>query len=80
MTVYLKGHVGDVDQLVVCEREQVEEAELGESSRLDLLHSVTIDHELFQRGQSIEGLLDSQNRRDNVFTLSHGNQSKSNDE
>lgn len=57
LTFYLKGHVGDVDQLVVCEREQVEEAQLGESSRLDLLHSVPIDHELFQRGQAIKGLL-----------------------
>ena len=56
---YLEGHVGNVDQLVVCEREQVEEAQLGESSGLDLFHAITVDHELLQRGQAIEGLLDS---------------------
>ena len=55
---YLKGHVGDVDQLVVCEGEQVEEAELRERPGLDLFHTITIEHELLQRGQSIEGLLD----------------------
>lgn len=54
VSVHLKGHVGDVDQLVVCKGEQVEEAELRESSRLDLFHSVTVDHELLQRGQSIK--------------------------
>lgn len=52
--VYLESHVGDVDQLVVREGEQVEEAELRESSRLDLFHAVTVDHELLQRGQAVE--------------------------
>lgn len=46
--LYLEGHVGDVDQLIVREGEQVEEAQLRESSRLDLLHAVTVDHELLQ--------------------------------
>lgn len=55
---YLEGHVGDVDQLVVCEGEQVEEAELGESSGLNLLHTVPVDHELLQRGQTVKRLLD----------------------
>lgn len=54
VSVHLKGHVGDVDQLVVCKGEQVEEAELRESSRLDLFHSVAVDHELLQRGQAIK--------------------------
>lgn len=44
MSLHLKGHVGDVDQLVVCQGEQVEEAKLGEGSGLDLFHSVTVDH------------------------------------
>lgn len=51
---YLEGHVGDVDQLVVCKGEQVEEAELRESSGLDLFHAITVDHELLQRGQAVE--------------------------
>lgn len=72
VSVHLKGHVGDVDQLVVCKGEQIEEAELRESSRLDLFHSVAVDHELLQRGQSVKGLLDSQNtKEDKMFTLSH---------
>lgn len=50
VSLHLKGHVGDVDQLVVCQGEQVEEAKLGEGSGLDLFHSVTVDHELLQRG------------------------------
>lgn len=68
MSVHLEGQVRDVDQLVVSQGEQVEEAELGESSRLDLFHSVTVDHELLQRGQSVKGLLGSQNtRQDKMF-------------
>lgn len=46
--VYLEGHVGNVDQLVVCEGEQVEKTQLGESSRLNFFHAVTVDHELLQ--------------------------------
>lgn len=60
--MHLKGHVRDVDQLIVRKREQVEEAQLRERSRLDLLHSVAVDHQLLQRGQSVKGLLDSQIR------------------
>lgn len=51
---YLEGHVRDVHQLVVCQGEQVEEAELRESSRLDLFHSITVDHKLLQGGQAVE--------------------------
>lgn len=65
--MYLEGHVGDVDQLVVCKGEQVEEAELRESSRLDLFHAVTVDHELLQRGQTVKGLLDTQSTKKAKF-------------
>lgn len=51
---YLEGHVGDVDELVVRDGEQVEEAQLRESPRLDLFHTVPVNHELLQRGQTIE--------------------------
>lgn len=47
-SLYLEGHVGDVDQLIVCDGKQVEEAQLRESSGLDLFHTVTVDHELLQ--------------------------------
>lgn len=67
--VYLESHVGDVDQLVVCKGEQVEEAELRESSRLDLFHAVTVDHELLQRGQTVKRLLDSQSTKTFFFFL-----------
>lgn len=66
MSAHLKGHVRDVDQLIVRKREQVEEAQLRERSRLDLFDSVAVDHQLLQRGQSIKGLLDLQ------ITSSHG--------
>lgn len=52
--MYLEGHVRDVHQLVVCKGEQVEEAELRESSRLDLFHTITVDHKLLQGGQAVE--------------------------
>lgn len=39
---YLEGHVGDVNQLVVGESQHVEEAELCEGSRLDLLHAIVV--------------------------------------
>lgn len=42
---YLEGHVGDVAQLVVCEGEKVQEAQLGERSRLDLLQTVVVHQE-----------------------------------
>lgn len=44
--VYLEGEVGNIDQLVVCEGEQVEESQLGESSRLNFFHTVVVDHKL----------------------------------
>lgn len=40
--------------MVVREREEVEEAELRESPGLDLLHAVSVDHELLQRGEAVE--------------------------
>ena len=49
MCLHLEGHVGDVHQLIVRKGEQVEESQLRESSRLDLLHAVTVDHKLLQR-------------------------------
>ena len=54
MFVYLEGHVGDVDQLVVCDREKVEEAQLRERPRLDLVHTVAVNNKLLQRGQAIK--------------------------
>lgn len=59
--MHLKGQVGDVDELVVCQGEKVEEAKLRESSRLDLFHSVSVDQELLQGGESVERLLHSEN-------------------
>lgn len=59
--VNLKGQVGDVDQLVVCQGEKVEEAKLRESSRLDLFHSISVDQELLQGGESVKRLLHSEN-------------------
>ena len=61
--VYLEGHVGDVHQLVVCEGQQVEEAQLREGSWLDLLHAVPVDHQLLQRGEAVEGLLHAAGQR-----------------
>lgn len=43
---HLEGHVGDINQLVVGESQQVEEAELHEGSRLDLLHAVMVQIQL----------------------------------
>lgn len=54
---HLEGHVGDVNQLVVGEGQHVEEAELCEGSRLDLLHTVMIQEQLLQGGEAIERLL-----------------------
>lgn len=54
---YLKGHVGNVHELVTGESQHVEEAQLREGSRLDLLHAVVIQVQLLQGGQPIEGLL-----------------------
>ena len=68
---YLEGHVGDVHQLVVCEGEQVEEAELRESSGLNLLHPVTVDQELLQRGQAVKRLLDSQGTHQGTHQETH---------
>lgn len=48
LCLYLEGKVGDVDQPIVRDGEQVEEAQLRESSRLDLLHTVAINHKLLQ--------------------------------
>lgn len=53
----LEGHVGDVDQLVVGQGQQVEEAQLGEGPRLDLLHPVVVDEQLLQGSQSVKRLL-----------------------
>ncbi|TNN51376.1 hypothetical protein EYF80_038413 [Liparis tanakae] len=65
--LYLEGHVGDVDQPVVGERQQVEEAQLREGSGLDLLHAVTVHHELLQRGQAVQRLLGSRGETDNLI-------------
>lgn len=54
---YLKGHVGDVNQLVVGECQHVEEPKLCEGSRLDLLHTVMIQMQLLQGGEAVKGLL-----------------------
>lgn len=59
---HLKGQVGDVDELIVHERQQVEEAELGESARLDLFHAVVVDQELLERRQPIKRLLEQRHR------------------
>ena len=59
----LEGHVGDVDQLVVCEGEQVKESQLGKGSWLNLLHTVTVDQELLQRSEAVEGLLEKKGDR-----------------
>lgn len=61
---HLEGEVGNIDQLVVREREQVEETQLGEGSRLDFFHTVVVDHKLLQRGQTIKRLLQSQETKD----------------
>lgn len=45
---YLEGHVGDVNQLVVGEGQHVEEAQLCEGSRLDLLNTIMVQMQLFQ--------------------------------
>lgn len=55
--MYLEGHVGDVNQLVVVEGQHVEEAELGEGSRPNLLHAVVLQMQLLQGGETIKGLL-----------------------
>lgn len=54
---YLEGHVGDVNQMVAAERQHVEEAELHEGSRLDLLDTIMIQVQLLQGGEAIKGLL-----------------------
>lgn len=59
MIVYLEGQVGHVDQLVVGDREKVEEAQLRERSRLYLFHTVMVDEQLLQRGKAIKRFLDS---------------------
>lgn len=46
--VYLEGEVGNIDQLVVCEGQQVEETQLGESPRLNFFHAVVVDHKLLE--------------------------------
>lgn len=42
----LKGHVGYVNQLVVCKCQHVEEPELCKGSRLDLLHTIMVQIKL----------------------------------
>lgn len=59
---YLEGQVGDVYELVVSDGQHVEETKLGEGSRLDLLHAVVVQLELFQGGEAIKGLLQYQER------------------
>lgn len=63
---HLEGHVGDVNQLVVGEGQHVEEAELCESSRLDLLYTVMLQVQLLQRGEAIEGLLQQSGQKKEV--------------
>ena len=53
----LEGHVGDVDQLVVCEGEHVEEAQLSEGPKSDLLNTVVFQLQLLQGGEAVKGLL-----------------------
>lgn len=60
---YLEGHVGDVDQLVVSEGQHVEEAQLCEGSRLDLLHTVVVQMQLLQGGEAVKGLLQQSGQR-----------------
>lgn len=57
LRTHLKGHVGDVNQVVVGEAQHVEEAELCEGSGLDLLDTITIQVQLLQGGEAIKGLL-----------------------
>lgn len=60
---YLEGHVGDVNQLVVGEGQQVEEAQLCEGSRLDLFHTVMVQMQLLQGGEAVKGLLHQSGQR-----------------
>lgn len=46
--MYLEGHVGDVNELIVCDGEQVKETQLRKCSWLDLLYTVTVDEQLLQ--------------------------------
>lgn len=54
---YLEDHVRDVNQLVVGYGQCVEEAELCEGSRLDLLDAIVVKTQLFQGGETVKGLL-----------------------
>lgn len=54
---YLKGHVWDVNQLVVGESQHIQEAQLCESPRLDLLDTIIVQMQLLQGGEAVKGFL-----------------------